>query len=250
MRPFAPILLAALPLLPLSAAAEEVTIFAAASMKTALDQIATDWQAETGHTTVISYAGSSALAKQIIAGAPADLFISASTDWMDTAEAEGALAEGTRRDLLGNTLVLVASAPGEVAPADLPARLGTEHLAMALVDAVPAGQYGKAALTHLGLWDALAPQVAEVDNVRAALALVATGEAPFGIVYATDAAAEPRVHIAATFPAESHPPITYPVAILKDAPAPEAAQALLDYLGTPAAAAVFEAQGFTVKAAE
>ncbi len=251
MRFTAPLVFAAaLPFGALTAAADEVTVFAAASMKTALDQVAADWQAETGNTTVISYAGSSALAKQIIAGAPADLFISASTSWMDTVEGEGALAEGTRRDLLGNTLVLIASEPGEVALADLPAKLGDEHLAMALVDSVPAGQYGKAALTHLGLWDGLEPQVAQADNVRAALALVATGEAPFGIVYATDAAAEPKVHVAATFPAESHPAITYPVAILKDAPAPAAAQALLDYFGTPAAVAIFEGQGFAVKGAE
>ena len=251
MRRLVPILLAAaLPLGTLPARADEVTIYAAASMQTALDTIAADWQATSGNTAVISYAGSSALAKQIIAGAPADLFISASESWMDAVEAEGALAKGSRRDLLGNTLVLVSAEAGEVALADLPARLGDEHLAMALVDSVPAGQYGKAALTYLGLWDGLEAHVAQADNVRAALALVATGEAPFGIVYATDAAAEPKVHVVATFPAESHPAITYPVAILKDAPAPEAAQALLDYLGTPAAAAVFEAQGFAVKGAE
>jgi len=199
---------------------------------------------------VISYAGSSALAKQIIAGAPADLFISASTSWMDKVEAEGAIAPGTRRDLLGNTLVLVAGETGDVALTDLPAKLGDEHLAMALVDSVPAGQYGKAALTSLGLWEALEPHVAQVDNVRAALALVATGEAPFGIVYATDAAAEPKVHIVATFPTDSHPAITYPAALLKEAPAPAAAQALLDYLGSPEAAAIFAAQGFAVKDSE
>lgn len=229
------------------ALAADPVIFAAASMKTALDQIAADYAA-TGHgAPVISYAGSSALAKQIAAGAPADIFISASEDWMDKVEAGGFVVEGTRRDLLGNTLVLVGHDAGTVALADLPAKLGSEHLAMALVDSVPAGQYGKAALSALNLWDSLAPQVAQADNVRAALALVATGEAPYGIVYATDAAAEPKVHIAATFPAETHPAITYPVAQLKDGPAPAEAQDFLAFLGSETAVKVFEAQGFSVK---
>lgn len=240
------LLLALTLLTPAAAEAEEVVIFAAASMKTALDAVAAEWQEKTGNTAVISYAGSSKLAQQILAGAPADLFISAAPNWMDALAEGGALAQGSRRDLLGNRLVLVGHAAGEVALADLPARLGQEHLAMALVDSVPAGQYGKAAFESLGLWGALAPQVAQADNVRAALALVASGEAPYGVVYATDAAAEPRVHLAATFPAESHPPITYPAARLAAAPHPQAAAAFEQFLTGPEAANVFKSQGFTV----
>lgn len=231
----------------ISAAAAEPVVFAASSMKTALDAVAADWVAGGHGAPVISYAGSSALARQIEAGAPADLFISAAPEWMDALDAAGLIEPGSRRDLLGNALVLVGHEPGALALAELPARLGEDRLAMALVDSVPAGQYGKAALTALGLWDALAPQVAQADNVRAALALVARGEAPYGVVYATDAAAEPRVSVVATFPAESHPPITYPVARIAGSPAPAEAQAFLDFLGSAAAKAVFETQGFTVK---
>ena len=163
-----------------AALAGDVTVFAAASLKTALDDFSPKWEAASGNTAAISYAGSSQLAQQIVAGAPAGVFISASTDWMDAVEKEGLVAE--RRDLLGNSLVLIAHDPEAVpvelsAGTDLAGLLDGEHLAMALVDSVPAGQYGKAALTSLGLWDGIAPQVAQADNVRAALALVATGEA-------------------------------------------------------------------------
>ena len=243
----APLLAAALVL---PAAADEVVVFAAASMKTALDPIAEAFQQETGHSVVISYAGSNALAKQILDGAPADIFISASVQWMDEVEKGGEVAEGTRADLLGNTLVLVAhdeNAP-QVTPApgfDLAGLLDGGKLAMALVDSVPAGQYGKEALAALGVWDAVAPSVAQADNVRAALALVATGEAPYGIVYATDAAAEPQVHVVGTFPADTHEPIVYPVALLKNA-SDEADRAFLQALDTPEADAAFAAQGFTV----
>lgn len=232
------------------ALAADPVIFAAASMKTALDEIATAYKAEKGVAPVISYAGSSALAKQIEQGAPADIFISASTDWMDAVEKAGLVVEGSRSDFLGNTLVLVGHDAGDVAIADLPAKIGQEKLAMALVDSVPAGVYGKAALTHMGLWTALEPHVAQADNVRAALALVATGEAPFGIVYKTDAAAEKNVHIAATFPADSHEPITYPLALIKGGPAQDEAKAFLDYLAGPASVAVLKAQGFEVLGAK
>lgn len=243
----APLLAAALAL---PAAADEVVVFAAASMKTALDPLAEAFQAETGHRVVISYAGSNALAKQILDGAPADIFISASVQWMDEVEKGGEVAEGTRADLLGNTLVLVAHDPGapQVTPVpgfDLAALLSGGKLAMAMVDSVPAGQYGKQALTALGVWDAVALSVAQADNVRAALALVATGEAPYGIVYATDAAAEPRVHVVGTFPADSHDPVVYPVALLKNA-ADDADRAFLDVLSSVQAGKVFAAQGFTV----
>ncbi|MBC7280662.1 molybdate ABC transporter substrate-binding protein [Hoeflea sp.] len=235
---------------PARATAEDITIFAAASMKTALDAIATAWNAETGNSAVVSYAGSSALAKQIQEGAPADVFISAAVKWMDTLEESKLIKPGTRVDLLGNSIVLVAhgaeAAPVEIAPGfDLAGILGENKLAMALVDSVPAGVYGKAALTSLGVWDAVEPKVAQADNVRAALALVAAGEAPMGIVYASDAVAEPRVRIVGVFPADSHPPIVYPAAVIADSAKPEA-QAFLTYLSGAKARIAFEGQGFTV----
>ncbi|VDC24351.1 molybdate ABC transporter substrate-binding protein [Pseudogemmobacter humi] len=236
--------------LPLAAQAEEVVVFAAASMKNALDEVAAQFQQETGHTVVISYAGSNALAKQIIEGAPADIFISAAVNWMDEVEKAGLVAEGSRSDLLGNTLVLVAhgqdAAPVGIGEGfELAALLGEEKLAMALVDSVPAGQYGKAALEHLGQWEAVEPSVAQADNVRAALALVAQGEAPYGIVYATDAAADDNVSVVGTFPADSHPAITYPAALLTGA-ADDADRAFFEALSGDAADAVFAAEGFAI----
>ena len=239
-------LLAALIALAPAAHADEITIFAAASLKTALDQIAANWQAAQGDTVVISYAGSSQLAKQIQQGAPADLFISASTGWMDAVQETGSIDPATRRDLLGNTLVLVGTGkPAEAPIADLPTLLGEAKLAMALVDSVPAGQYGKEALISLNLWPEVEAQVAQADNVRAALKLVATGEAPYGIVYGSDAVAEPGVGIVAAFPADSHKPITYPAAVTSNADMPQAA-AFLDSLAQEPAKSVFEAQGFSV----
>jgi len=233
------------PLLPAPAIAEDVTVFAAASLKDALDAFAASWQAETGHVVTISYAGSSALAAQIIAGAPADVFISAAVDWMDEVGAQGLVQ--TRKDLLGNTLVLIAhgqdAAP--VALADLPALLGDGRLSMATVDAVPAGQYGRAALETLGLWDTLAPLVAQSENVRSALAFVAQGEAPFGIVYATDAVVDDNVTVVATFPPDTHPPIRYPAALLTNAADP-ADRAFFDALSGDAADAIFTAAGFAL----
>lgn len=233
----------------LPVAAEDISVFAAASMKTALDQIAADYQARTGNTVTVSYAGSNLLAKQIIDGAPADIFISASESWMDEVEKAGAVADGSRLDLLGNTLVLIAHdavAPVQITDqTDLKGMLGDGKLAMAMVDSVPAGQYGKAALESLGMWDAVAPSVAQTDNVRAALALVAVGEAPYGIVYATDATAEPAVHLVGTFPADSYPPAIYPAALLKGAADP-ADRDFFDALSGPEARAVFAAQGFKV----
>jgi molybdenum ABC transporter, periplasmic molybdate-binding protein len=221
-------------------------IFAAASLKTALDEIATDFTAESGVKPLISYDGSGALAKQILADAPADMFISAATDWMDQVEKADYVLPGTREDFLGNTLVLISDKADPVEIADLPEKLGSEHIAMGLLDSVPAGQYGKAALTHLGLWEKIEPQVAQAQNVRAALALVASGEAPYGIVYKTDAAAEPKVHVVATFPEGSYPSITYPIALLKAGPDAEGAKAFYDYLTTPKATALLEQQGFEI----
>lgn len=228
--------------------ADDITVFAAASLKNALDRIGADYEAASGDKVLISYAGSSALAKQIEAGAPADVFISASTDWMDVLEEGGLIDAASRKDLLGNTLVLVAhdaTAPVEIGKdTDLHAMLGGGKLAMALVDSVPAGVYGKEALTSLALWDSVSADVAQADNVRAALALVATGEAPLGIVYATDAKAEPKVTQIGTFPEGSHAPITYPAALTATAKAP--AQAFLDALSAPAAVEVFQSEGFSV----
>ena len=235
--------------LALPALAEEVSVFAAASMKTALDEVAAKFKATTGHDVVISYAGSNLLAKQIIDGAPADIFISAAVGWMDEVEKAGLIADGSRRDLLGNTLVLVAHddvpAQNISAATDLKGMVGDGKLAMAMVDSVPAGQYGKATLESLGLWDSVAPSVAQADNVRSALALVALGEAPYGIVYATDAHAEPKVHVVGTFPKGSYPPAIYPAALLKGAADP-ADKAFFDALSAPEADAIFAAQGFKV----
>ena len=230
------------------ARADDVVVFAAASLKTALDEVAAGFTAATGHSIAASYAGSSGLARQIQLGAPADVFISANVAWMDALDAAGRLAPGTRRDLLGNRLVLIAHEAGAEAidlfdPDALSNRLAQGYLAMALVEAVPAGIYGKAALTNLGLWPAVAGQVAQSDNVRAALALVATGAAPLGVVYASDALAEPRVHVVATFPEDTHPPITYPVAAIEGRDS-AAARAFLAHLRSPGARAVFEAHGF------
>ena len=229
------------------AAAEDVTVFSAASLKGAMDEVAVAWREATGGTATISYAGSSALARQIEAAAPADVFVSANAAWMDALAAQGLILEETRVDLLGNALVLVRAA--DAAPTrlpNLPAALGDGRLAMALYDAVPAGIYARQALEALGLWDRLAGRVAQADYVRGALALVATGEAPYGIVYATDAAAEPRVEVAATFPPESHDRITYAAAATAEGDA-AAASAFLDFLQGPEADAAFQRHGFVLR---
>lgn len=219
------------------AAAAETRVFAAASLGQVLGEVAEAW----GGEVTVSAAGSSAIARQVAAGAPADIAILASADWMDWLAARAPVAE--RVGLLSNRLVLIghgAAAPLRLAPGvDLSARLGEGRLAMALTRAVPAGIYGRAALEALGLWAGVADRLAETDNVRAALALVALGEAPLGIVYATDAAAEPRVSVLATFPEESHPPITYPAARLT-----EEGAAFFAFLQGPEAAAIFRAAGF------
>lgn len=223
--------------------AAEITVFAAASLSTALDEIADEWS-ETEGRVRIAYAGSSALARQIEAGAPADLFISANAAWMDWLEERGRILQGTRVDLLGNSLVVIARSPADpIALDDLPSVLGTDRLALALTDAVPAGIYAKAALQHLGHWSALASQSAEAENVRVALAYVASGAAPYGIVYRTDALAEARVNIVAEIPETAHPSIVYPAAILPGR-AEGAAQRFLDHLRGPGARAAFAAQGF------
>lgn len=236
---------------PAGARADGFVVFAAASLKDALDAIATGWEKETGKHATISYAASSALAKQIEAAAPADMFISADLDWMDYLDKKGLIAPGTRHNLLGNSLVLIAPADGKAANVDiapnfpLATLLGGGKLAMADPNAVPAGKYGKAALTKLGVWDAVAGSVASAENVRACLLLVARGEAPYGVVYKTDAAIEPKVKIAGTFPADSIPPIIYPIGLTAASKNPDAA-AFESYLSSPPAAAVFDRYGFAV----
>ena len=232
-----------------AAQARPVVVFAAASLKNALDAVAAQWRRDAGRRATISYAASSTLAKQIENGAPADLFISADLKWMDYLQERKLIDPETRVDLLGNGLVLIApkdsTVEATIAPAfPLAALLGDGRLAMAEPNSVPAGIYAKAALTSLGVWPMVAGRIAAAENVRAALLLVARGEAPLGIVYRTDAVSAPAVRIVATFPANSHPPITYPVAAIADAH-PDAA-AFAAYLRGSPAGALFEAQGFTV----
>ena len=227
-----------------------VVIFAAASLKTALDQIASAWEKKSGTPTSISYAASSALAKQIEAGAPADVFLSADLRWMDWLEERTLIASDTRKTLLGNALVLIAPRKSDIeikiAPGfPLAEKLGDGRLAMGEPSSVPAGTYGKTALEHLGVWNDVASKVAGAENVRVALAYVARGETPLGIVYATDANSEPNVRIVDTFPADSHPPVVYPVARMAASTNPEA-EAFMNFLASPEAAAVFEGEGFTV----
>lgn len=231
-------------------AAEKVTVFAAASMKNALDAANAAWQTETGNETTVSYAASSALAKQIEGGAPADVFISADLAWMDYVAEKKLIKEDTRVNLLGNRIVLVAAKdkaqPVEIKDGfDLAGLVGDGKLAMGEVKSVPAGKYGKAALEKLGAWSAVESKVAGAESVRAALALVSRGEAPYGIVYQTDAAADPGVAIVGTFPEDSHPPIIYPVAVLTESKS-AAAAAYLDFLKSDKAAAFFTEQGFTI----
>jgi molybdate transport system substrate-binding protein len=239
----------ALPLAPAQAA--DVTVFAAASLKNALDDAVKLYEAKTGGKVVVSYAASSALAKQIESGAPADIFFSADLDWMDYLQEKNLIDVASRHTLLGNTLVLIAPKDSTVSlPIEknfpLLQALGPDgKLAMASVEAVPAGKYGKAALTYLGVWDQVAPRVAQAENVRAALAFVAKKEAPLGIVYGTDAKSEPAVRVVGIFPADSHPKILYPVALTASGK-PEARK-FLDFLLSPEAAPAFEAQGFSIQ---
>ena len=233
-----------------AAAQEKVTVFAAASLKNALDAVNAACEPTVGEAATISYAASSALAKQIEEGAPADVFISADLAWMSYLSDKNLTKKDTETKLLGNRIVLVAPADStaatEIKPGfDLAALVGDGKLAMANVDSVPAGKYGKAALEKLGVWGSVEGKVAQAENVRAALALVSTGEAPLGIVYATDAKADSKVKVVATFPEDTHPPIVYPVAQTassKDSETP----AFLKCLQTAKAKELFEGQGFTV----
>ncbi len=229
--------------------AETITVFAAASLKESLDAAAKPFEATTGNKVAVSYAASNALAKQIEAGAPATLFISADLDWVDYVETRGLTVAGTRRNLLGNDLVLIAPAAStaavKIAPGfDLAGALGDGRLALANPDAVPAGKYAKAALTSLGAWAGVEKRVAPAENVRAALALVSRNEAPLGIVYRTDAMADKGVRIVDTFPAGSFPAITYPMVELKGST--PATHALAQHLASPASRTVWEHYGFRI----
>ena len=228
---------------------KSITIFAAASMKNALDEIDAAFTAKTGIKTIASYAASSMLAKQIEQGAPADIFISADTDWMDFAIDKKVVNETTRINLLGNSLVLIAPQDSAInrvtiGPGfDLAGLAGSGRIATGDVNSVPVGKYARAALQKLGAWQAAEPKVAMAESVRAALLLVARGEVTLGIVYATDARIESGVKIVGTFPADSHPAIIYPVAATTSAK-PEAFS-YLSFLRSSAAKAIFERYGFS-----
>jgi molybdate transport system substrate-binding protein len=233
---------------PAQAEDKTLTVFAAASMKNALDDIDAAFTAKTGIKVAASYAASSTLAKQIEQGAPADIFVSADTDWMDYATGKKTINESTRVNLLGNSIVLIAPKDSKIdtvaiGPSfDLAKLAGDGKIATGDVKAVPVGKYAKAALEKLGAWQAAEPKFAMADSVRAALTLVARNEAVLGIVYSTDAKVEPGVKIVGTFPPDSHPAIIYPVAATAAAK-PEASD-YLAYLRSGAAKAVLEKYGF------
>lgn len=236
---------------PAAAQDTKLTVFAAASLKNALDDVNKAYAAaNSGKDVAVSYAGSNALAKQIEEGAPADVFISADLAWMDYLEGKKLIKDGTRSSLLGNRIVLIAPKDSSAAVkleqgVDLAAALSDGRLAMANTDSVPAGKYGKAALEKLGAWDGVKNMVAQAENVRAALLLVSRAESPLGIVYKTDAASDPSVKIVDTFPADTHPPIVYPAAVIAATNNADA-ESYLKFLRTPEAVAAFEKQGFAV----
>jgi molybdate transport system substrate-binding protein len=234
---------------PAAAQGRDVLVFAAASLKNALDEVAAQWQRETGKKVSISYAASNTLIKQVEQGAPADIFISADLDWMNYGQEKGLIKPESRANLLGNRIVFVAPKDSNIAVdakpgLDVAALLKGGRLAMGNVDAVPAGKYAKAALEKLGAWNGVKDKIAQAESVRAALVLVSRGEAPLGIVYQTDAAADPGVKIVGMLPEDSHPPIIYPAALTKES-ANADAQAFLAYMRSPAARPAFERQGFT-----
>lgn len=222
-----------------------MVVLAAASLTEVLQEAGAVWAAKGHPAPAFSFDASSKLAKQIEAGAPADLYLSADQQWMDHLDGRGLLAPGTRVDLVGNTLVVVvpaASAPGPAGPEDL-ARPSVRRLGLA-GENVPAGRYGRASLRSLGLWDTLAERVVSGDNVRTVLGWVATGEVDAGLVYATDAPVEPRVRVAFRLPASSHPPIVYPAAVVKGAPHPREAEAFLAFCEGSEGRTIFAAAGF------
>jgi molybdate transport system substrate-binding protein len=240
--------LAAAALMSGAAHAETVTVFAAASLKNALDEVGAAY-AKTGGEARFSYAASSAIARQIEQGAPADVYVSADSDWMTYLAERKLIVAASRRDLLTNRLALIAPADSKVAihigrGMPLAKALGEGRLAVAGPD-VPAGKYAKASLTALGLWNGVSGKLAQAENVRTALQYVARGESPLGIVYDTDAKVEPRVRIVGLFPDATHPRIVYPAAVVAASRNPDAAK-FLNYMSSPAAGAIFKKYGFTV----
>lgn len=238
----------ALALAPSLALAQELTVLAAASLKGPLDAIAADFTGATGVKVRLSFAASSALARQVGSGVPAGLFISADADWMDHVDRLGLLAPGTRGNLLANDLVLVAPKDSKVQLRIAPGfpigkALGEGRIALAQPDSVPAGKYAKAAFTSLGVWADIEKRVVGADNVRAALAFVARGEAPLGVVYRTDAIAEPAVRTVGVFPEGSHPRIVYPFAVLKG-DQEEAGRRFQAFLRSPRAGVTWMMAGF------
>ncbi len=230
--------------------APALTVFAAASLTDSLKQVAAAYKAASGVTINLSFGASSTLARQIEQGARADIYLSADTGWMDYLQKNGLIARETRKDVLGNRLVLVAASDAGPAPPiapgfDLAGALKGGRLALADPASVPAGRYAKSALVSLGVWDSVASRLAPAENVRVALEYVARGEAPYGIVYATDAKVAPSLRIAGVFPENSHAPIVYPAALTKTA-AP-GAKAFLDFLGSARAGAIFRKSGFTLR---
>ncbi len=246
-----PALLIAILLAGPAAAQEKLTIFAAASLRNALDEADAAFTKQSGNGVTASYAASSALAKQIEQGAPAEVFLSADIQWMDYLNERKLIAPQTRADLLGNDLVLIADKDSkidhvDIGPGfDLAKLAGSGRIAVADVRAVPAGLYAKAALEKLGAWQAVQGKLAQADNVRAALSYVARGEAPLGIVYATDAKIEPSVKIVGTFPANSHPPIVYPLAAVAGRES-GGVKKYLQFLWGAEARRIFEKYGFVV----
>ena len=239
-------------LAPLAARAQQLTVFAAASLTDAFKDVSAEWT-KAGHQPLrMSFGASSTLARQIEQGAPANVFASADKKWMDYLADKQLIVADTRKDLLGNDLVLVvpANKPQHVAIGpgfDLLAMLGPSgRVATGDPAHVPVGIYAEQALKKLGLWNAVAPRLARADDVRSALLLVERGEAPVGIVYATDAAASKAVMVAGTFPASSHDPVAYPFAVVKSGDTPEA-RALMTFLSGPEARAIFVQRGFKVE---
>lgn len=234
-----------------AAVAQEVTVFAAASLTNAFEDVAKTYRAKGGGPVKFSFAASSTLAKQIESGAPADIFASADEKWMDYLAERRLIEPATRSSRLSNTLVLITppdvKRTVEIKPGfDLAGMIGNGRLATGDPAHVPVGRYAQQALTKLGVWDAVAPKIARADNVRAALLLVERGEAPFGIVYGTDAAASGKVNVAGTFPADSHPPVSYPFAILAKRDRPEVKR-FFDFLRGPDAQAIYRKAGFSIE---
>jgi molybdate transport system substrate-binding protein len=229
---------------------DPVVVYAAASLKNVLDDAMARWRSRSGQPVVASYSHAPALAKQIEQGAPADIFISADTDWMDYVDKLNLIDRKTRVDLVGNGLVLIAASDDPVrlqlAPgADLAGATGDGRIAVCTIASCPGGKYAKAALEGLGIWDAVKPKLIDQETIRVALAAVARGEARFAIVYSTDAAIEPKVRVVDRFPPGSHPPVVFPAAIVAGSKHPGAA-AFFEFLRSPEGSAVFEKYGFVV----